>query len=258
MDEVEDGVEHGVGEVRPRRRARRVVDEAKRRLWRLGPEVLSDDELLALVTGLSSAESIATLLEGGLRALSQTPAEALLQVPRISPRGVSRLLAATELGRRLARPSDEPRPRLGTPQAIWEWARSELVDGKKESFHVLCLNPRNVLVRHAQVAMGSVDQCHVDPREALAPAVVCRASALVLLHNHPSGDPEPSVQDVALTRQLREGARLLCIRLVDHLVLSATGYVSMLARGLLGEERAVVPRVQTGEAGLNGLPRRGT
>jgi DNA repair protein RadC len=109
-------------------------------------------------------------------------------------------------------------------------------------------------MRHARVAVGSVDQCHVDPREALAPAVACRASALVLLHNHPSGDPEPSVQDVALTRQLGEGARLLCIRLVDHLVLSSSGYVSMLARGLLGDDRPVAPRVQA--RGVD--PRRGT
>ena len=70
--------------------------------------------------------------------------------------------------------------------------------------------------------MGSVDQCHVDPREALAPAIACRATGIVLLHNHPSGDPEPSVQDVALTRQLKEGARLLCLRLLDHLVIGET------------------------------------
>ncbi len=245
VEEKEDGVEPETREARPQRRARRLGDEAKRRLWRLGPEVLSDGELLALVTGLCHAESIARLLDGGLMALAQQPAEALLEVSRVSPRAVSRLLAASELGRRLAKGSADLRPRLGTPQAIWEWARHELVDGQREAFHVLCLNPRNVLMRHVQVAVGSVDQCHVDPREALAPAVACRASALVLLHNHPSGDPEPSVQDVALTRQLREGARLLCIRLVDHLVLSATGYVSMLARGLLGEERTILPRVQT-------------
>lgn len=234
---------------RPRRRARRLADEAKHRLWRLGPEVLSDGELLALVTGLSNEQSVAALLANGLRALTQEPPEALLEASRGSSRAVCRLLAATELGRRLGRTSEELRPRLGTPQAIWEWSRHALLDGRQESFHVLCLNPRNVLLRHARVAVGSVDQCHVDPREALAPAVSCRASALVLLHNHPSGDPEPSVQDVALTRQLREGARLLCIRLVDHLVLSSGGYVSMLARGLLGDDGPLVARVQTRERG---------
>ena len=98
---------------------------------------------------------------------------------------------------------------------------------------MLCLSSRNVLLRHVRVAEGSVDQCHVDPREALAPAIACRATGIVLVHNHPSGDPEPSVQDVALTRQLREGARLLCLRLLDHLVVGESGYVSMLARGLL-------------------------
>ena len=232
----------------PHRRARRVVDEAKRRLWHLGPEVLSDSELVALVTGLSNEHSVAALLANGLHALTQQPPETLLEVSRGSSRAVCRLMAATELARRMGRSSEDPRPRLGTPQAIWEWARRALIHGRQESFHVLCLNPRNVLVRHARVAVGSGDQCHVDPRDpgvALAPAVTCRASALVLLHNHPSGDPEPSVQDVALTRQLRDGARLLCIRLVDHLVVSSTGYVSMLARGLMGGEEGLVdPRVQ--------------
>jgi DNA repair protein RadC len=112
--------------------------------------------------------------------------------------------------------------------------------------HVLCLNSRNVLLRQVRVAEGSVDQCHVDPREALAPAIACRATGIVLVHNHPSGDPEPSVNDVALTRQLREAGRLLCIRLLDHLVIGDRGYVSMLSRGLLrGDDSAFVSKLQS-------------
>jgi DNA repair protein RadC len=224
----------------------RTVDEAKHRLLRLGPEVLSDTELIALVTGISCEHSLAALMAGGIFALIREPPEVLLEVSRVSSRGVARLLAAAELGRRLQRQSPDRRPRLGTPEAIWEWAQHQLAPGRRESFHVLCLNPRNVLLRHVRVAVGSVDQCHVDPREALAPAVACRASALVLLHNHPSGDPEPSPQDLALTRQLREGARLLCIKLVDHLVISDTGYVSMHARGLIRDERPLSARLQPG------------
>jgi DNA repair protein RadC len=238
MDEVDWTVTGEVTRTRP------MVEDARRRLVRLGAAVLADDELVAVVAGVSG-EALAQLLEHGLHALSQQPLEALLEHEALSPTGAARLLAAAELARRLAVPRESKAPRLGTPQAIWEWARPRLVGARREEFHVLCLNTRNQLLRHVRVAEGSVDQCHVDPREALAPAIACRASGLVLVHNHPSGDPEPSVQDVALTRQLREGARLLCIRLLDHVVVSGNGYVSMLTRGLVGDDRPLLPRLQT-------------
>jgi len=235
---------------RPRRRP--LAEEAKQRALRLGAGMLSDQELLALLTGSSDGALLARLLQHGLKVLAQEPADALLERGELGSKGVSRLLAAAELARRLSGRHEDGRPRLGTPQAIYDWARPKVVGSRREEFHVLCLNPRNVLLRHVRVAEGSVDQCHVDPREALGPAVACRATAVVLVHNHPSGDPEPSVQDVALTRQLRDGARLLCIRLIDHLVLGDTGYVSMLARGLIGEERALMPRLQASSAGREG------
>jgi len=154
------------------------------------------------------------------------------------------VLAAGELARRLHH-AHELRPRLHTPQAIYEWARKSLQGARREEVHVLCLNSRNVLLRQVRIAEGSVDQCHVDPRDALAPALACRATGFVLVHNHPSGDPEPSVHDVALTRQLREGGRLLCLRLLDHLVVGEKSYVSMLARGLLRtDDAAWMARVQ--------------
>ena len=123
--------------------------------------------------------------------------------------------------------------RIGTPLAIFNHVQPLFVGLTVEQFHVLTLNPANGLLGHHVVAYGSVDQCHVDPREVFSAAIKDRASALVLVHNHPSGTPEPSAQDVALTRQLKEGARLLCVKLVDHVVVGAGAYVSMLARGLL-------------------------
>jgi DNA repair protein RadC len=214
-----------------------MVVEARHRMWRLGAEALSDEELVALVAGMPLG------LEAGLTGLGQCPPEELLEHAGLSAAAATRVLAAVELGRRVVRGAGDGAPRLGSPQAIYEWARPRVVGGRRESFHVLCLNPRHLLLRHVRVAVGSADQCPVDPREALAPAVACRASSLVLVHNHPSGDPEPSPADVALTRQLKEGARLLCIRLVDHLVVTEAGYVSMSARGLLGDERPTWTRI---------------
>ncbi len=204
-------------------------EQARGRLLRLGAGALTDAELVGLVAG---ARDATRLLEGGLKGLTLEPPENLLEHPALGEAGAARLLAALELGRRLGLKVDA-RPRLQSPQSIFEYARSHLLGLRREEFHVLCFSSRNVLLRHARVAWGSVDQCHIDPREVLGPAVACRATGVVLLHNHPSGDPEPSVLDVTLTRQLREGARLLCIKLLDHLVVGDQGYVSLLARGLL-------------------------
>ncbi len=223
----------------------KAVDEAKRRLMRLGARALSNAELVGVLLGADELLRAAALVGDGLRALLSESPEALVEYRQLSEEEASRLLAAAELARRM-HSSVEERPRLQTPQGIYEWARKQLVGARREEFHVLCLNSRNVLLRHVCVAVGSVDQCHVDPREALAPAVACRATGIVLIHNHPSGDPEPSVQDVALTRQLREGARLLCLRLLDHIVVGETGYVSMLARGLIkGDEQGYLSRLQS-------------
>lgn len=209
---------------------RRAGDAARTRLLRLGAAALTDHELVTLVAGVTDPSE---LLAGGLKGLCLEPPENLLEHPALPEGAAHRLLAALELGRR-ATLTEEGRPRLGSPQTIYDYARRHMLGLRREEFHVLCFSSRNVLLRHARVAQGSVDQCHIDPREALGPAVACRASGIVLLHNHPSGDPEPSVLDLALTRQLRDGARLLCVKLLDHLVVGDRGFVSMLARGLLG------------------------
>jgi DNA repair protein RadC len=220
-------------------------EEAIHRLLRLGAAALSQAELVAIITGIDEPRRVGELVHEGLKALLTESPETLFTHRHLEAPQAARLLATGELARRL-HDSREERPRLQTPQAIYEWARARLVGARREEFHVLCLSSRNVLLRHVRVAEGSVDQCHVDPREALAPAIAARATGLVLLHNHPSGDPEPSAHDVALTRQLREAARLVCIKLLDHLVLGESSYVSMLSRGLIkGDDHAFLSRLQS-------------
>ena len=211
------------------------AEETMRRLIRLGAAALNSSELVGLLLRRPSEARATELMEYGLRSLLTQPAEALVELHGLEPMEVARVLACGELARRL-HDAPDTRTRLRTPTDIYTWARPRFVGLKREEFHVLCLNNRNVLLRHVRITAGSVDQCQVDPREAFAPAIATRASCLVLLHNHPSGDPEPSAHDVALTRQLKEAARLLCIRLVDHLVLGDAGFVSMLQRGLLGAD----------------------
>ena len=190
-----------------------------------GPRALSDAELMALVAGRS--------VELTLRGLMGQSPQNLLEYRGLSPRAATRLVAALELGRRALVAGVDARPQVSSPVDLADYARRHLLTAQREEVHVLCLNARNVLVHHARVAEGCVDQCSVDPREVFAPAVAMRASAIVLVHNHPTGDPEPSVSDVALTRRLAEAGRVLGIRLLDHLVLGSSKHVSMSERGLV-------------------------
>lgn len=165
---------------------------------------------------------------GGLRALVLLPDSQLLE---LLPRSAVTSLRAAFLVNERFRSARDERPVLATPQSIYEYVRPHLDHHPMERFIVLALNARNRLLASQVVAEGSVDQCHVDPRKVFALALQVGATGIVLAHSHPSGDPEPSQQDVALTRQLRDSGRMLCIRVLDHLVLGEGRYVSMLARG---------------------------
>lgn len=192
------------------------------RLMHLGPRGLTDAELIRLVAGRA--------VDLTLRALVGESPHNLLEYRGLSPRAASRLVAALELGRR-ALTARDARMVATSSAALCEYARRHVLLLRREEVHVLCLNARNVVVHHARVAEGGVDRCLVDPREVFAPAVAMRASAIVLVHNHPSGDPEPSVFDVTLTGQLVEAGRLLGIRVLDHLVVGQC--VSLAARGVI-------------------------
>jgi DNA repair protein RadC len=125
---------------------------------------------------------------------------------------------------------------LGTPQAIYRYLLPTMAFARRESFRVLCFNGRNVLLKDVCVAEGTMNSCPVDPREVFQAALGARATAIVLAHNHPSGDSEPSVQDLTLTQHLVAGARLLNIKVLDHLVLGDGEYTSFMERGLLAED----------------------
>ena len=152
------------------------TDEAKRRLMRLGASALSNTELVGVLIGGDDLKRASALVDDGLKALLAESPEALVEYRQLSEDEAARVLAAGELARRL-HVSQEERVRLQTPQAIFEWARKQLIGARREEFHVLCMNSRNLLLRHVCVAVGSVDQCNVDPREALAPAIACRATS---------------------------------------------------------------------------------
>jgi DNA repair protein RadC len=214
-------------------------DGPRDRLLSKGAQALSDQELVAVLLcsgqrGNPVQALAAGLLQagGGLKALAQRDPQELVQLPGLGPARAAQMLAALELGRRVQR-AGESRPRLCTPQAIFGYIWPELCALQKEVFHVLCLNGRNVLIADVRVAQGSTDACPVDPREVFRAALTARASGVVLVHNHPSGEVRPSPQDLHLTRHLARAGAVLRVKLLDHLVVGDGRFHSMLEQGQL-------------------------
>ena len=201
------------------------------------PGMLEDAELLALLFG-GRGRTVRGLGEsllaaaGGLRALaSMEPAE-LCTAAGLGRERAAQVLAALELARRAHLASDT-RPRLRTAGEVYRYLAPRIALLRHEVFQVLSFNTRNVLLADTRVAEGTTDACTVDPREVFRAALAARATAILFAHNHPSGDPEPSQADLALTRELQAGARIFHLRVLDHLVVGAGRYVSLARAGLL-------------------------
>jgi len=208
---------------------------ARDRLLVHGPEAAADEDLLLLVTGQRAAAAGLRRLAGrfgGLLRLSRRPPRELASEPGVSIDVALRLHAALELGRRAlgdVPPSEEP---LDSGAAVHARFRG-LARAERESFWVLALDARNRLMRAVRVCEGGLARCSLNPAEILTPALREGAFAVVLIHNHPSGDPEPSTSDVAMTRRLASAAELVGVRLLDHVVIAAGGFVSLRERGLV-------------------------
>lgn len=228
------------GPEQARRRVRDLPAEERprERLARLGPAALSNRELLALLVGSgslrASALDVAERLAGqGLRGLAQQSLLELERAPGLGRATASRLLAALELGARLARERPGSAPAFHTPEDGARYLLPRYSSRPVETFGLLALDVRHRLKHEAVVSVGCLTSSLVHPREVFQEAVTARAAALILFHNHPSGDPEPSAEDVALTRRLASAGTLMGIEIVDHLVLGAGRFVSLKQRGVL-------------------------
>jgi len=207
-----------------------VLREAVERIADLGPAALTDVELIAILLG--NADAAQRLCQAvNVRRLHEVPDEDLAAVRGVGPDRVRRLVAAAEIGRRLWN-ATEPAPLVRGPESIYDHCR-DIRSSNREHFVAFYLNSRHQILRREVVSIGSLNASIVHPREVFRPAIVLCAAALVLAHNHPSGDTAPSEEDLAITRRLKEAGRLLGIELVDHVIVAESGYTSMRERKLL-------------------------
>lgn len=213
-------------------------DRPRERLVSRGALGLSDAELVALLLGSGrrgeNAVELATALlarVGGLRGLTEASVDELCAQPGVGSARAAVLHAALELGRRAAGARPERGRRLGSATEVWTHYRARLALLPVEEFWMVALDVRHRLQFELCVARGSLTGVEVHPRDVFRPLIRAGAAAVIFCHNHPSGDPSPSRQDVDLTARLREVGDLCGIDVLDHVVVAADGFVSLADRG---------------------------
>lgn len=216
-------------------------ERPRERLQIAGPAALSLRELLGILIGSgtegrSAVEVAGDLLkgaDGSLRRLASAPVVEMQRVRGVGPAVAARLAAALELGRRLAREGPSDRTRIRGPADVYERCAPSMRDALQEEFRVLLVNTQHAVMREVVVTQGILDASVVHPREVFKAAVVESAAAVILVHNHPSGDPTPSPEDRDVTRQLVEAGRILGIPVLDHVIIGDARYVSLVEAGIM-------------------------
>ncbi|MCI0433101.1 MAG: DNA repair protein RadC [Gemmatimonadetes bacterium] len=207
----------------------------------LGGGALSVRELLAILVGSGSAGrnaldvagSVLNAADGSLRRLAASPPGELDRVEGVGPAVASRIAAALELGRRLAREEPEHRARIQGPQDVYLRCAPLMRDLVQEEFHVLLLDVRHAVTAEYTITRGTLDTSVVHAREVFRPAILESAAAVILVHNHPSGDPTPSSLDEAVTASLVTAGDVVGIPVLDHVIIGDGRYVSFVETGRL-------------------------
>jgi DNA repair protein RadC len=215
-------------------------DRPREKLGRLGASTLGDDELLAIVIGGGTAGASAlglagTVLHvvGGLHGLLRTSRDDLLRVKGLGQARAAQVLAAVEIGRRVLAVRPAERVQITSPRDAARYLMPEYSARPVEQFGVVLLDTRHRVLRTSILSVGSLDGTSIQPREVFRQALLASAAALVLFHNHPSGDPGPSRDDVDLTKRLVAAGHLMGVSVIDHVVLGDGRYCSLKESGYL-------------------------
>jgi len=213
-------------------------DRPREKLERLGALALGDNELLALILGSGSrggdALAVANRLieqAGGLHGLTRVDSGQLRRVSGVGRARAAQIVAAVELGRRTLVRGVAERPRLRTPRELAAYLLPQYGASAVEQFGLVMFDTKHRVIRIKIISTGSLDTTVVHPREVFREAASAAAAAIVLFHNHPSGDPSPSPDDLVLTQRMVSAGAIMGIDVVDHLILADQQYVSLLEAG---------------------------
>lgn len=215
-------------------------ERPRERLIKFGVEALSSQELMAVLIGRGVANnSVMTIAQeliatyGSVRAISEATMEELSRVKGIGPAKAAQIKACFELGKRQDFDTDRIDLVISSPDAVGRLISSTIRDKAKEHFKLILLNTRNRVIRIAHVSTGTLNASLVHPREVFKEAIRHSAASVIIAHNHPSGDTEPSSEDLRITKKLVEAGRLLGIEVLDHVIVGKGRPFSFKERNLI-------------------------
>lgn len=218
-----------------------VTERPRERLAKFGAEALSTQELLAVLLGRGTrGESIMVMVQrlladfGGPKGLAQASFEELRARKGIGMAKAAQIKAAVEIGRRLqSYPDEEKKGPITNADDAVKVLQRELADKKKEHFCTIYLDARNRVIDTSRVSIGSLTSSVVHPREAFTEAIASKAASIIFVHNHPSGDVQPSDDDIEITRRLVKAGEVLGIEVLDHIIVGGKDSLSMKAKRII-------------------------
>ena len=213
-------------------------ERPRERLYAYGPQALTTAELIAILIRVGNAERSAVSLGehllasfGNIKGVACATAEELSRVKGIGHAKAAEIKAAIEFGNRLALFTDSPRPTVGSPRDVANLLMPDMRYLKKETLKSVLMDTKNGVLGIKTVSIGDLSSSIVHPREVFKDAIAASAASLIVAHNHPSGDPTPSAEDVSVTRRLQQAGEILGIELLDHLIIGDGTFVSLKERG---------------------------
>jgi DNA repair protein RadC len=225
------GIKHWPEDERPREK-----------LLKQGAESLSEAELLALIIGTGSPSTGQSAVDlgrqlikefGTLRELASAPVAEIRMLKGTGVAKASAIKASLEIASRLNTERLINGERFTSPEQVFRHYHHQLRDRRKEYFMALLLDGKNRILREVRISEGSLNQSLVHPREVFCPAVRESAAAIILVHNHPSGDPTPSREDREITRRLKDAGEIMGVKVLDHIIIGDGAFISFTSQGML-------------------------
>lgn len=215
-------------------------ERPRERLLRYGPDTLSNAELLAVIlrTG-TKKENILQLCNnlikesGGLNGLLSMDLEEFMKLDGIGEAKAAQLVALSELSKRFRSFRSGDSYRISQPKDVADYVMEDMRNLKVEHLKVIMLNTKNIVISAKDVSVGSLNTSIVHPREVFCEAIKKRCASIIICHNHPSGDPTPSCEDMNISKRLKECGKIIGIELLDHIIIGNGSYISLKEKGIL-------------------------
>lgn len=218
-----------------------ISERPREKLYNYGVSVLSNAELLSIIirtghkedTAIDVAREILSIDDKGIGYLADISLEELMQVKGIGKCKAAQILAAIEIGKRLNRRKIEDKIKVSSPIVLVDLLMDEMRDLKKEHFKIAILDTKNQILSIEEISIGSLNASIVHPREVFNKAIKRSANKIILIHNHPSGDPTPSNEDISVTNRLKEVGNIIGIEVLDHIIIGDNRYISLKEKNLI-------------------------